>query len=237
MMLDFAAVSGLDFSAVNAMGRFLQTANAVGVRVVLSALSDGLEVRFERSLPASVYRVLLVEPDADRGLERCEDVLIETWNTESGGTGERRDSLLEHFAEAQEHYLDRQIDFESLTEPLQGWLNPSKYEAGEVLAGPGATTDHLQLILSGRVSGYDTGATRLFQCGPGDAIWPNGAPGQKAHRVVADLPCRTRLLSPSALGRLEQNEQQLVLDQYRYLLAGRLRSEREAGASHTDTDS
>ena len=239
IMLDFAAVSGLDFSAVNAMGRFLQAANASSVRVVFSTLSEGLKDRFERSLPASVYGELLWEPDADRGLERCEDILIETWNTESGGTEERRESLLKHSAEALEHYLDRQIDFESLTESLQGWLNPSKYEAGEVLTGPGAPTDqdHLQLILLGRASGYDTRATRLFQCGPGDAIWPNGAPGQKAHRVVADVPCRTMLLSPAALGRLEQNEQQLVLDLYRYLLAGRLRSEREAGASLTDTDS
>jgi len=237
IMLDFAAVSGLDFSAVNAMGRFLQAANASSVRIVLSAMSEGLKDRFERSLPVSVYDELLWEPDADRGLERCEDILIETWNTESGGTEERRGSLLKHSAEALEHYLDRQIDFEGLTESLQKWLNPNKYEAGEVLTGPGAPTDHLQLILSGHASGYDTRATRLFQCGPGDAIWPNGAPGQKAHRVVADVHCQTMLLSPAALDRLEQNEQHLVHGLYRYLLAGRLRSEREAGASLTDTDS
>ena len=233
MLLDFAAVSGLDYSAVNAMGRFLQAAKAASVRVVLSAMSEGLKGRFERSLPASVYEELSWEPDADRGLERCEDILIETWNTEPGGTDERRESLLVHSSEALENFLDRQIDFESLTESLQGWLNPSTYEAGEVLAGPGAPTDHLQLILAGRASGYDTGRTRLFQCGPGDAIWPNGAPGQQAHRVVADEHCRTILLSPATLDRLEQNEQQLVHDLYRYLLAGRLRSEREAEASRT----
>ena len=236
MMLDFAAVSGLDFSAVNAMGRFLQAANAEGVRVVLSALSEGLRDRFERSLPAPVYRELQWEADADRGLERCEDILIETWNTESEGTGDRRDALLEHSAEALENYLERQIDFESLMESLQKWMNPSTYGAGGILAGPGALTDHLQLIISGRVSGYDAGEHRLFQCGPGDAVWPKGAPNQKAHRVVADEPCRTMLISPAALDWLEQNEQQLVLDMYRYLLAGRLRSEREPGTSLTDPE-
>ncbi len=86
------------------------------------------------------------------------------------GPGERRDSLLEHSAEALEHYLERQIDFESLMESLQGWLNPSTYEKGAVLD------------------------------------W------------------------------LEKNEQQLVLDLYRYMLAGRLRSERESGASLTDPE-
>ena len=234
MMLDFAAVSGLDFSAVNAMGRFLRAADASGVRVVFSAMSGGLKDRFERSLPAPVYRQLLWEPDADRGLERCEDLLIETWNTETGGTGDRRDALLERSAEALEHYLERQIDFESLVESLQAWLIPTAYEEGGILAGPGAPADHLQLILSGRASGYDAGATRLFQCGPGDAVWPEGAPDRKAHRVVADEPCRTLLISPAALDWLEQHEQQLVLDLYRYLLAGRLRSEREGGESPPD---
>ena len=237
MMLDFAAVSGLDFSAVNAMGRFLQAANESGVRVVLSALTEGLKDRFERSLPDPVIRELLWEPDADRGLERCEDLLIEMWNTESGGTGDRRGSLLEHSAEALEHYLARQVDFESLMESLQGCLDPGTYEEGEVLAGPAAPADHLQLVLSGRASGYDTGSIRLFQCGPGDAVWPIGTPNQKAHRVVADEPCRTMLIAPAALDWLEKNEQQLVLDLYRYLLAGRLRSEREAGAAPTDPDS
>ncbi len=234
MMLDFAAVSGLDFSAVNAMGRFYQAANASGVRVVLSAMSEGLKDRFERSLPVPVYRELLWEPDVDRGLERCEDLLIETWNAESVGRDTGRDALLAHSAEALEHYLERQIDFETLLESLQGWLNPNTYEAGGVLAGAGASTDHLQLIYSGRASGYDAEATRLYQCGPGDAVWPSGASDQKAHRVVADEPCRTMLISPTVLDWLEQNEKQLVLDLYRYLLAGRLRSERESGASRTD---
>ena len=234
MMLDFAAVSGLDFSAVNALGRFLQAANSAGVRVVLSAMSEGLEARFEQSLPAPVYRGLLVEPDSDRGLERCEDILIEAWNTESAGTGERRGSLLEHSAEDLQRYLDQQIDFENLLESLQGWMSPCAYADGEVMSGTGAATDHLQLILSGRASGYDKRGARLFQCGPGDALWPKGAPNRKAHRVVADEPCRTMLLSPAALDRLEQNEQRLTLDLYRYLLAGRLRSEQEAGASRTD---
>ncbi len=153
MMLDFAAVSGLDFSAVNAMGRFLQAANASGVRIVLSALSEGLKDRFERGLPAAVYRELLWEPDADRGLDRCEDLLIETWNTESVGPGERRDSLLEHSAEALEHYLERQIDFESLMESLQGWLNPSTYEKGAVL-------DLYRYMLAGRLrSERESGAS------------------------------------------------------------------------------
>ena len=42
LMLDFGGVSGFDVSAVNVLGRFLQTANAAGVQVVLSAVSEQL---------------------------------------------------------------------------------------------------------------------------------------------------------------------------------------------------
>ena len=73
LLLDFAAVSGFDFSAVNVLSRFLQTANTAGVRIVLSALSEGLRAGLEHNLPPAVYAELLVEPDVDRALEHCEE--------------------------------------------------------------------------------------------------------------------------------------------------------------------
>ena len=75
-MLDFAGVSGFDFSAVNVLGRFLQTANAAGVQVVLSAVSDQMSSGLKRNLPPSVFAKLHLEADEDRALERCEDVIL-----------------------------------------------------------------------------------------------------------------------------------------------------------------
>ena len=57
LLLDFAAVSGFDFSAVNVLSRFLQTANAAGVRVVLSALSEGLRAGLEHNAACRICRV------------------------------------------------------------------------------------------------------------------------------------------------------------------------------------
>ena len=221
LMLDFGAVSGFDFSAVSVLSRFLQTANAAGVRVVLSGLSEGMRSGLELNLPPSEYARLLVEPDADLGLERCEDIIIQGWTTDDAAD-RRRASLLEHTADDLERYLDRLIDFESLVEELQPWLSPCQYSAGEAMSGPDAPQAGLQLLLSGRASTYDSARTRLHQCGPGDAIWPPEGGKGSAASVAADEPCRTMALTPVALGRLERDDEQLALKLYRYLLAGRL---------------
>ncbi len=223
LLLDFDAVSGFDFSAVNVLARFLQTANAAGVPVVLSGVSDKLQAGLERNLPPAASAELLVEPNADRALERCEDLVIAAWKADRDRDrdDERRASLLEHAADDLEHYLERQTRFEDLLERLRDRLTPRQYAAGDALAGPGAPREGLQLLLSGRASGYDAASSRLYQRGPGDAIWPGELDGHAAS-VVADEPCRTMVLTPSARRRLEEQDDRLALTLYRYLLDGRL---------------
>ena len=137
LILDFRAVSGFDFSAVNVLSRFLQTANVVGVRVVLSALSKRLQTGLEHNLPPAAYAELLVEPDADRALERCEDIVIAEWRTNVDKADERRAALMEHTVDDLERYLERQIDFENLLEELRPYLSPRQCAAGEDLVGTG----------------------------------------------------------------------------------------------------
>ena len=222
LMLDFGGVSGFDVSAVNVLGRFLQTANAAGVQVVLSAVSEQLKTGLERNLPPAVFAGLWVEPNSDHALERCEDIIITAWKAKAVTADQPRAALLENVAEDLERHLDRQIQFEDLMEELQDWLNPRQYAAGETLAGPGSPQEGLQLLLSGRVSAYDAAGTRLYQCGPGDAIWPIGASDRKEASMVADKPCLTMELTPTDRLKLETHEERLALKLYRYLLAGRL---------------
>ena len=47
--------------------------------------------------------------------------------------------------------------------------------------------------------------------------------------VLADEPCRTMVLSPATWGWLEEHEQGIALNLYRYLLARRLEAEPGAG--------
>ena len=229
LMLDFAAVSGFDFSAVSVLGRFLQAADGAGVPVVLSAVSDGLRSGLERNLPPAAYAGLQVEPDADRALERSEDLIIAAWASDIEMADKRRASLVEGAADDLERYLERQIDFEDLVAELQPWTSPCQYSAGETLSGVDEPPDGLQLLLSGRASAFDSGGARLYQCGPGDAIWPAETWDGKAAAVIAEEPCQTMTLTPAALSRLEGEEAGLALKLYRYLLAGRLQADSGGG--------
>ena len=228
LLLDFGAVSGFDFSAVNVLCRFLQTAGAAGVRVVLSAASSELRTGLRHNLDPSAYDDLLLEPNVDRALERSEEIVLAAWKANADHADERRAALLEYAAGDLERYLERQIEFESLMEKLQSWTSPRQYAAGAALKRPGAPPDGLQLLITGRATGYDSAEARLNQYAPGDAIWPPGALHEKAASVIADEPCRTMLLTPAARRRLEQQEEQVTLRLYRYLLGAR--TDTESGA-------
>ena len=225
LMLDFTAVSGFDFSAVNVLARFLQSANAAGVPVVLSAASEQLRTGLERTLPPSGLAHLLLEPNSDRSLERCEEIVIAAWRADASTADERRTSLLARAAEDLERHLERQISFEELMSELRSLLIPRHYAAGEALAGPGVSSEGLQLLTSGRASAHEAAGTRFRQYGPGDAIWPVDPSDGNAPTVSADGPCETMVLTPAARSWLEEHEERLALKLYRYLLAGRFDAE------------
>ena len=229
LMLDFAAVSGFDFSAVNVLSRFFQTAHAAGVPVVLCALSEQLRAGLERNLPPPVFAELLIEPNADHALERCEEIVIGTWKTDADMADKRRASLLALTADDLESYLERQIHFEDLMEELRNWLDPRQYAAGEALAGPDTSGEGLQLLLAGRASAYDSAGARIHQYSTGDAIWPANSSDGKTTSVVADEPCRTMVLTPAAQHWLDEHEESLAIKLYRYLLTARHRTGSKAG--------
>ena len=220
ILLDFSAVAGIDFSAMNALCMFVKAAHAEGARVVLSAASEQLKDRLSRDLPPSVYDTLLLEPDADRALERCEDIIIAARRPGLSDESSLRDVLQERVAGDMERHLDRQILFEELVHDLGNWLEPREYDTGETIVAIGEPLQGLQLLMTGRASVYDSTGARLFQCGPGDAVDPRGAFGVHAATAttVADEPCRTMMLTPAARRWLEEREAQLLLTLYGYLL-------------------
>ena len=179
-MIDFSAVSGADYSAVNALSRALETASAADVKLVLAALPEHLLREFERNLPSPAFAKLIVEPDAERALARCEDIVIEAWNADENLADQRRAKLLEEASDDLERRLERQIRFEELIDELGDWLEAREYAAGETLAGSGARPDEeLQLLLSGRASAYDAAGARLYQCEPGDVVEPAGTMAER----------------------------------------------------------
>ncbi len=225
LMLDFASVSGFDISAVNVLARFLQSAHAAGVQVVLSAASEQLRTGLQRTLPRSAFAQLLLEPNEDSALERCEEIVIAVWRADAGTADGRRSSLLERSSDGLEQHLERQIRFEELMDELRSWLTPRRYAAGAALAGPGAANEGLQMLIAGRASAREAAGARVRQYGPGDAIWPVDPADETAPAVSADEPCETVVLTPEARSWLEEHEQRLALKLYRYLLAGQFKAE------------
>ena len=220
ILLDFSAVAGIDFSAMNALCAFVKVAQADGTRVVLSAASEQFKDRLSRVLPPSAYDTLLLEPDADRALEQCEDIVVAARKSDPNDQSDLRHVMLERVVGDMERHLDRQILFEELVHEIRDWLEPREYDTGETLAAIGEPLQGLQLLMAGRASVYDSTGARLFQCGPGDAVEPRGAFGARAATAttVADEPCRTMMLTPAARRRLEEHDALLLLTLYGYLL-------------------
>ncbi len=237
VMLDFTEVSGFDFSAVNVLARFLQSANTAGVKVVLSAPSEQVRTGLRRNLLPSEFASLRVESDFDRALEHCEEIVIDAWRAKASTVVEHRVSVLEGAADDLDRQLERRTHFEDMVDELQAWLSPRRYAKGDVLAGPGEPNEGLQLLTYGQASAHDAARTRFGQYGPGDAIWPVDPADELAPTVSADTSCETMVLTPAARRRLEERGERLALKLYRYLLAGSFEGEPTGSPRHSDAPS
>ena len=221
LMLDFAAVSGFDFSAVNTLSRFLRSANEAGTKVVLSAASDQLRSSLRQFLPERDFAELILKPDTDSTLECCEDIVIATWRTVATGAGGRRTDLLEQVGHDLERHLERQIEFEELMNGLRDWLTHCEYATDETLIDADMRQVQLQFLISGRASAHDRERSRLYQFSPGDAIGLADVFGVQATSVIADEACRTMAMTSAARHRLEMNNEGLAFTLYRHLPAGK----------------
>ena len=225
VMLDFTRVSGFDFSAVNVLVRFLQSAGDAGVTVVLSAPSAQVRTGLERNLPPAEFVALRIETNVDRGLEHCEEIVIDAWKANASMADERRSSVLGRAAVDLDSQLERLARFEDMVDELRAWLSPRRYASGDALAGPGVPTEGLQLLTSGRTSAHDAAGTRVREHAPGDAIWPIDPSDVDAPAVTAETSCETMVLTPRSRRRLEEDDERLALKLYRYLLARRFEAE------------
>ena len=184
---------------------------------------------FERNLPSAVFAKLLIEPDADRALERCEDIVISAWTADEDLAEQRRGVLLEQTAAGIELHLERQTLFEEMIQELGGWLDLREYASGEILAGPETPSGGLLLLISGRASAFNAAGDRLFQCGPGEPVLPVGPQEQKATSVVAEEHCRAMVMTPADRSWLEEHRQELTLKLYAYLLADHFQAAPRSG--------
>lgn len=219
IVLDFESVSGFDFSAVNALVRFIRAADAEGVAVVLAGASERLVRTLDSELPAPVRAGVVSERDEDHALERCEEIVIAKWRSALESEERLRHTLLERVVDDFARHLERQARFEALVDHLGEWLEPREHAAGETIVAAGQPRDGLQLLCEGRASQFDSSGARRFQLSPGDVIEPRGAFDTSAavNATIAVERCRTLVLAPRARERLERADPQRMLELYAYL--------------------
>ncbi len=218
LLLDFSAVTGFDFSAVSSLSRFLRLASEKGISVVLSGASPRLMSAMERNLPASAFSELISEANLDCALERCEDIIVSAWNEKAAVRDDRRTALLAKVADGLERHLDQQVRLELLIEELGNWLVPCDYSAGDAMA-TNSPSEGIEILADGLATARDVDGKRLRQFGAGDVILGNAGLGMPRASVIAEGPCRTVVLSPTAQRVLEAQDSKLALKLYRYLVS------------------
>ena len=221
LLLDFAAISGFDVSAAHIMFRSIRTARARGTRIVLSAMAEHVRSILRRGLPESEWRDLIFEEDIDRGLERCEDLVIAEWDRLHAGSEDARDALFGLSIDHAVRELERQARFEALMERLGPWLRGRTYAAGETIVARGKNQEGMQFLTQGRaVVREEDAGTRMDEYGPGDALAAEAAFGdyEAEISVLAVEPCQTVLMAPSSRRLLERDDLKLTVELDRYLI-------------------
>ena len=219
ILLDCTAVTGFDTSALDALGGFLAAASPRGVQVVIIAPAERLQADLRRGLSDDVpNESLLLEEDLDRGLERCEDIVIaESSRAADAGP----ESHMARVIDDTILHLDRQVVFEALIERLDPWLESRAYAAGEAVVAKSEKQDGMRLIVEGQVSIFAEDGKRLRQHDPGDILSIQAAFGDGAARVgaIADRRSRIMLLTPVARRVLENDDPRLALELDRYVMS------------------
>ncbi len=224
ILLDFAAVSGCDFSAIDVLCQFARSADAAGSTVLICAASDQLQTHLRQHLAAGDEAVLRFETDLDHGLESGEEAVLAAAAEAYEEAGDAaRDALLFRVADDLADHLDTQIVFEDLIERLEPWLEPRTFRPGETLAVQGEPQDGAHFLVAGEASILDPEGRRLYRCGPGSAVEPWAALSEHraAFTTVARTPCRTMMLDPARLGRLQKDDNELTLRLFAYLIENR----------------
>jgi sulfate permease, SulP family len=220
VVIDFRRVTGLDSSAVLVFTKARQLAGSRGITLVLSGVGDRLRRQLERGGfaedPDGGIRIL---PDLDRGVQWCEDRLLE----EAGAPSTAEPPPLENQLRAALGSVDPTW--------VLPYLEPIEVDAGETLMRQGEPSDGLYFLESGRLTvqleSAEGGRMRLRTMGPGTVV------GEvtlylrtpRTASVVAEVPSRLHRLSADALARMERGDPTVAAAVHRMfarLLAERL---------------
>lgn len=218
LVLDLSEVGGFDISAASNFQRMAQQAHARGAHLVLCAAPDRLWELLERNAAPDVMASVRRVADLDRGLEWCEDRILEAHKA-ALRDADARDRLFHLAYEDLDAHLRDLERFEAVLESLDGLVVERQVRAGEDIYAQGAPLDGVHFVVWGSVGEY-RGAERLRRVGRGSILAPGGA----LRDAVADHTARAEedgvlaFVSRASLAELPTRSGGLCAALYRLLL-------------------
>ncbi len=221
VVIDFKEVTGFDLSALDGLRVFIQRASSQSVKTILSSTTDKLVQEIKRDVPASLSDDVSWVESEELALAEAEGVLLENYEADVAADPDLRDLVRLSTNPELTQFLDRQAQFEDLTGKLSDRFENIEYDDEAVITAPGEPHKGMQLLMSGKASVLADDGSVLYQCGAGSVIEPAGAIDETETTVSisADGPCRTLLVSPAELEKLDEEDHQLALTLYRYVVA------------------
>ncbi len=210
LVIDLRRVTGVDSSAVVSFLKVTHLAEANGFELVFTGVSDPVRRQLERG-GAGASAVLRFEPDLDRGLQRCEEGLLEDAGAEPVPSAE--------------------AGLAGMPRGLRTYLERVTVPEGTVLIHQDESPDDVFVLESGRLRVEILTALgtrmRLRTMHPGVVVGEvamyTGVP--RTADVVAETPSVVLRLSQESIARMEAEEPELAAALHRWLattLAGRL---------------
>ena len=203
LLMDLRRVTGVDSSGVVALRKVAQLAETNGFELVFAGAPERVLEQLRRGGLLATGGIVVFEPDLDRGLERCEEGLLD--EASAGEVGSQGD------------------DIPHLPAHLMSYLERRPLPEGTVLIRQGDPPDDMFVLASGRLrvetSSLEGERVRLRTVRPGVMVGEmamyTGVP--RTADVVAETPSVVLVLSRDSLEHLEAEEPETAAALHRWL--------------------
>jgi SulP family sulfate permease len=200
LVLDLQRVTGVDASAIAALVKAERLVAAHGSEIVLAGASDAVRARLVRGGVLGDRGLVTFEPDLDRGLQRCEEGLLQGADgaeAPSDGMPAGLAAHLDRVEVAEGGFVFRQDD------PPDGVAVLAEGRLAVEATTPGGRRVRLRTLRPGVVVG--------------EIAWYSG--DRRTADVVAETPCVVLRCSSERIARIESEDPRLAAELHRWLAA------------------
>jgi SulP family sulfate permease len=202
LLIDVSRVTGVDSSAAMSFVKLTHLAEAKGFELVLAGASEPVLEQLARGGVEASDGIVRFEPDLDRGLQRCEGLLLE---------------------EAGEAVAAPSVDLAGTLPGISAYLERVELPEGTVLFRQDEPPDDVFVLESGRLSVElatpDGKRMRLRTVVPGVVVGEvalyTGDP--RTADVIAETPSVVQRLSRVSIERMEAEDPRLAATLHRWL--------------------